>query len=337
MVAYYAYWSSWSGLTPAQIPAQKLTDIVYAFANVRNGRCVSEQPGHDAQVASELVALRTRHPHLRLSLAVGGASWSGGFASAASAANRRAFVQSCLDLASSLGFDGIDIDWEYPAANERTVWAELLEEFRTQMNTRTSPTQRAWTLTSAIPVGWYLQSDSRFDVARAHRSVDFFNLMAYDMRGSWSATTGHHAALHPAAGDPEAAGASPSMTWLERQGVPRSKIVLGVPFYGYRFTGVPATNNGLFQSKSGAEQIPYRDLVATHLPAAQRFRDDAAVAPWAYNASTRAFYTYDDPAAIRTKANYALNGSYGGVMMWELSQDASGWPLLSAMAAPFGR
>lgn len=337
VVAYYASWSYWDGLTPSQIPASKLTDINYSFANVVNGRCVSDDPAHDARVASELVALRNRNPHLQLTLAVGGASWSSGFSYASSLDQRRSFVQSCLDLASSLGFDGIDIDWEYPAAHERSQWGELLATFRTQMNSHRSPTGKAWTLTSAIPVGWYLQNDSRFDVARAHQYVDFFNLMAYDIRGGWSSTTGHHSSLQSSPGDPTPFGSVESLIYLERQGVPRNKMVLGVPFYGYVFSGVSADNNGLFQAHSGAQQIPYKDLVNGQLVPATKFRDTSASVPWAYNTATRTMISYDDPASIRTKANYVLSGGYGGIMAWELGQDASGWPLLSAMGAPFGR
>ena len=68
-------------LDPAQIAADKLTHINYAFANLRDGQVV-EGFARDAENFEALAAVRRTHPHLKLLVSVGGWTWSKGFSDA---------------------------------------------------------------------------------------------------------------------------------------------------------------------------------------------------------------------------------------------------------------
>src|SRR5437773_9171012 len=101
-------------IDPAEIAADKLTHVNYAFANIKEGRVV-EGFSHDAENFKVLGHLRKRHPHLKILVSVGGWTWSGGFSDAAlSPESRRRFVESAVDFVRRHDLDGFDVDWEYP-------------------------------------------------------------------------------------------------------------------------------------------------------------------------------------------------------------------------------
>ncbi len=123
-------------------------------------------------------------------------------------------------------------------------------------------------------------------------------------------------------------------------GVPPGKLVLGVPFYGHGWKGVPNTNNGLYQpgtgpakagDESGGESGTdgFRALKNLGYPA---FRDPVAQAFWVYSASAGVFWSYDDPASLLNKTNYIKSKGLAGAMSWELSNDDSAATLLTTLA-----
>ena len=117
--------------------------------------------------------------------------------------------------------------------------------------------------------------------------------------------------------------------WTGR-GFPKNKILMGIPFYGIRFTGVKKANDGLYQTFSSGGSIPYDKIASTYLgdPAYARFTHPDARVPWLFNGST--FISYDDPRSIAEKAGYINNAGLGGAAVWELSQNADG-ALLEAL------
>ena len=129
----------------AQIPADRLTHLFYAFARIEDGRCVvgADAGAHFAALAE----LKRSHPHLRTLISIGG--WeAGGFSDAArTAASRKRFVASCIALFFDRhrgSFDGVDIDWEFPVyggpqdiaarPQDRRNMTSLAHEFRRQLD-----------------------------------------------------------------------------------------------------------------------------------------------------------------------------------------------------------
>ena len=117
VVGYYASWAARQGYTPDKLPAEQFTQINYAFAKIENGRLALEDPEGDRKVLRELTALRKQNPELKIVLSVGGWDESTWFSDvASSSAQRETFARSCLDLIRAHDLDGVDLDWEYPAA-----------------------------------------------------------------------------------------------------------------------------------------------------------------------------------------------------------------------------
>ena len=116
--------------------------------------------------------------------------------------------------------------------------------------------------------------------------------------------------------------------WVQA-GAPPQKLVAGLAFFGRGFAGVNgATPGRTFSSvpwgTTEAGQFDYAHLVDGVLETMQVSYDAIARVPYAYDASTGVWISYDDPASIEEKGRYVERNGYLGVMVWELSNDADG-------------
>jgi chitinase len=117
-------------------------------------------------------------------------------------------------------------------------------------------------------------------------------------------------------------------------GVEKSKIVFGMPLYGYRWTSVPNVNHGLFQSgQPDQREYPYRQIAA--LTGYTKYRDATTREPWLYSASNQTLWTYDDAVSLAWKARYVSSQGLGGVMFWELSEDTANGAMVKAAVNAF--
>lgn len=306
---------------------------------------------------NQLKELKAKYPNLKVLISLGGWTWSRGFATAAQPANRQAFVASCIDAyikgnlpvvdnaggagAAAGVFDGIDIDWEYPAAcglscggSEDTAnFTALLAEFRRQLDA----VRPGLLLTIAGGAG--VDKIRVTQPAQYAPYVDFVNLMTYDFHGAWESPTNFHSALYKPAGDPATGDAAKYNTndaiqALIAAGMPASKINLGIGFYGRGWTNVPNANNGLFQPSTTAAPGTYEagieDYKVLKNLGYPSYDDTAAGAHWIFNGST--FWSFDDPANIQRKMNYVKAQSLGGAFSWEFSGDDANGTLIKAMA-----
>jgi chitinase len=346
IVGYYTSWSTYARDYQAfDIPAHQLTHVNYAFANIdtKTGTCVLGDAKAEAVNLPRLAQLKQQHRHLRILISIGGWTWSGGFSDVAlTEETRQRFVASCVDLflvRHDDVFDGIDVDWEYPAGGglpenvtrpeDTRNYTLLMAEFRRQIDDLSAQTGREYLLTIAGPAGPANYANVELQAISHH--LDWINLMAYDFHGGWDNTTGFQSALYPAANDPTPAlTADAAVQGYLEAGVPSEKIVLGVPFYGRGWAGAPATNDGLYQPAAGLppgtwEQgvFDYKDLAANyvHKDGYARYWDDEAKVPWLYDPSAGVFITYEDPQSVGFKADYVNAQELGGVMLWELSAD----------------
>jgi chitinase len=142
------------------------------------------------------------------------------------------------------------VDWEYPAVMgnssnyrpEDTVnFTALLAEFRRELDVQGTADGKRYLLTIAAPAG--KDKDTKIEIDKIHPSLDFINIMTYDMHGAWEAVTNFHASLAASVGDPTRALEYDTdhavLGWLAG-GTPPNKLVVGVPFYGRGWKGVPA-------------------------------------------------------------------------------------------------
>ncbi len=344
VVGYYASWASAQGYTPDKLPAERFTQINYAFAKIENGKAVLSDPARDGKALQGLMALRRRNPDLNIVLSLGGWDESTGFSDAAASAERREiFARSCVDLLLEYGLDGVDLDWEYPVSGgapgvvhrpqDKQNFTLLLRELRQALDRQGRRDGRAYVLTIAGALdGSYLNNIEPQAVAE---TVDHIFLMAYDLHGPWDASADFNAPLYTPSDGPPRYRASVDdgvSAWLGR-GVPAEKLVLGMPLYGYIYQGVSSRNSGLYQPFESAKSVPWDQVKSDYLnrSAYRQLRHEEAEIPYLYG--NRAFLSYDDPASIAAKAELARRRGLGGVGFWELSQDSEGDLIQSAWAA----
>jgi chitinase len=305
----------------------------------------------------QLIKLKALHPDLKVLISIGGYTFSDRFSDAAlTPESREAFVASCVDMfirgnvepGRSAGdlFDGIDIDWEYPGSCGATCnfrpedtqnFTALMAEFRRQLDLAGEETGKRYELAMAAPAPQYLVS--KYDLPGLSRSVDYISLMAYDLHGQWEMQTNFHSPLFPSPKDPAGPGvnAHAYVNAFLAAGVPASKLVLGEPFYGRGWQGVPNVHHGLYQSATGPAPAPaeagvmdYRDI-APIAAAEGSFHDFRTQGHWIYNPTTGVFWGYDNALTAYAKGTYVKVRRLGGSMFWELSQDSANGTLVRAL------
>ena len=355
IVGYFPSWGVYQrDYQISDVAAGKLTHLNYGFANVGSNLQIAIG---DAQVdPSNFAALQTlkqQHPHLQSLISVGGWTWSEHFSDVAlTAASRQTFATSAVNFMTQYGFDGIDIDWEFPVSGgesdnvnrpeDKHNYTLLMQELKSQLNALEAQNGRDYWLSIAAPAGpWTMQN---LELAPLAATLDWINLMAYDLAGSWDPITGHNAALYDQTSNP----ADNRLNWNSAvdaylaAGVPTSQLVVGAPFYGHVFGGVSSTNNGLYQADSTqiagtfgeTGYLAYWDIQARYLAPGSgytRHWDAQGQVPYLYSPSTQQFVTYDDPESIGLKADYINNRDLGGMMFWELSNDAFDHSLLTTI------
>ena len=264
---------SWAG-DVANIQYSKVTHINYSFLlpTSTGGFYPIDNPSKLQSLVS-----RGHAAGVKVSIAVGG--WNGGDDSAfeqlaANSAYRNNFVNYLINFVNQYGLDGVDMDWEYPDGGASSNnYSLLMQQLSTALHSRGK------LLTAAVVAsgGSSIQNN-------VFGYVDFINLMAYDGGGSNHSTYEY---------------AESSLNYWIGRGLPASKAVLGVPFYGRS----PETAYNTLLSNGANPFGDYHNGIG-------------------YNGIT----------TIKRKTNLAFDRSAGGIMIWELSQDVNNQnSLLSAI------
>jgi chitinase len=334
------YVAGWKEINPKNFPAEKLTHINYAFANVDENGVVTHMEGRkekDSINFVKLQELKIKNPDLKILVSIGGWTHSKGFSDAVlTEEGRKKLTASGIDFLMKYKLDGLDYDWEYPAfpgdnnpyrPEDKENFVAMLKSFREALDSLGNLQDKHYL--STIASGGFREYLEVNDLAKAQEYLDFINIMAYDFYTAGDAMTGHHANLFPNGSK----GRSAQTTVQEHIefGVPAGKLVLGVPFYGRMWKNVPPHENGLFQAGEFKMGLPYVQIYALSTNSAYtRFWDKNASAPYLYSKKDSTWITYEDEESLALKMNYVKEQGLAGVMFWEMSEDNTG-TLLDAL------
>jgi len=289
-----AYVTAWSKGIPD--PAY-LTHINYAFGHVNatfNGVDIASP-----EKLRKIVALKAAYPRLKVCLSIGG--WgSGGFSEmAASESSRDSFAADCAHKLTDFNLDGIDVDWEYPTSSSAKISASpadtknftlLMKALRAAIGQH-----KLLTLASSAGAGY-------IDFKAIESTIDFVNIMAYDMSGA----PRHHGGLFRSSMSAHLTADEAVRRHFEA-GLPADKLVLGIPFYGHGRTPIKG-------------YIDYKDII--QLKGYKHRFDDTAKAPYLTDDTGKVLLNYENPASIAIKCQYILNHHLLGAMYWDYDADA---------------
>ena len=310
--------------TLKQYPLQKLTHLIYSFLHLKDNH-LSFSDEQQRQRLADIVALKQQYPHLKVMISLGG--WEGCYTCSpvfASAENRKAFAASVLRILQESHTDGIDLDWEYPtipgppghpySPEDKANFTDLLVQLRNVLG-------KKYELSFAAG-GFQQFLDEAVDWDAVVPLVDRINLMTCDLINGYSTVTGHHTALYSRPEQKEST--DNCVQTLLRKKVPADKLVIGGAFYCRMWENVSPQNNGLYQSGKHVQGVPYKNF-NNHLTEAQGFKaywDDTVKAMHYYNAAEKRFATMDDPRSLQAKVQYMKEQQLGGIMFWQLFDDA---------------
>lgn len=226
------YFPDWYNGSLDAIPYDKLTHVIYAFAQPTSTGGISFTGGTKLSG----VVQRAHNAGAKVLISFGG--WTGSDDSnfepmAANATYRAAFVSNVTSFVSTYNLDGVDIDWEFPeAGTEAASFTALMDELATALH------GNGKLLTAAVAVTDYYGKAVSSDV---FADVDFLFLMAY------ARSTPPHASY---------AYAVEALDYWSMRGLPKNKTVLGVPFYGKNSSGVNQPYRTLVRNDA---QAPNKD------------------------------------------------------------------------------
>ncbi len=329
-----------SGTDFSKIDPTRITHLNYAFALLRpDGSLYFEHEDAPGQL-EQLRALKARHPHLEILLAIGG--WGADHFSdvALVDSSRTRFAREAGAFVRRYGLDGIDLDWEFPGQpgpgigyreEDRENFTLLVGAVRKQLDAMSEQDGRTgndrYLLTMAANHDEVYLENVEMDTL--HTLVDFINLMTYDFYTVGARSTGHHTALYSSYHEEAAPGytASAGVERYLAAGVPPGKIVLGVAFYGRGWSGVHARDQGLYQAYEAFDGTYGYDFLVEHRVDKNgftRYWDAVAKAPFLWNRDSSIFISYEDPESLRHKASFVREKGLGGVMYWEQRFDPEG-------------
>ncbi|KAJ7362656.1 glycoside hydrolase superfamily [Mycena albidolilacea] len=368
-IGYYEAWAANRGCmaySPEKISAETLTHINFAFALISNSFNVVAMAAGDTDLWKRTTALKSRNPTLKVYLSIGGWTFNDPPTSrifsemVASDANTQTFVSSVLHVFESYGFDGLNVDWEYPAANDRGGVPEDTKNYVTFMaKVKKAFSGPGYGLTFTAPSSyWYLQ---HFDLPGLLESADWVNVMTYDLHGFWDGKDiwiGPIVAAHTNLTEIDEAF---KLYW--RVGVQSSQMVMGFGFYGRSFTlasgdcpdpGCIWASGGNAGPCSGQSGILMYNEIQTILdrtvdkcdgnapnsvscasagssPAVTLpvFDEEAAVKYIRWDDNQ--WVSYDDADSFAVKMNYANDHCIGGSMIWSMDQDDDSYSAIKGL------
>jgi chitinase len=297
-------------------------------------------------VFHQLQELKAQYPKIKVIWSIGGWTLSSNFGvAAASPAAAASFALSCYNLLHQSGFgtlfDGIDIDWEYPNACGNTCDTSGPNGVVTLMTALRVQFGPDALVTEAVPAGTNNINAANF--AGVAPYVNWFNVMTYDYFGPWATNgpTAPVAPLFPWPGMPTANGQGSAyidstINQYLAKGVPANKMLLGLPFYGYGWTGVAKANGGLNQTATGLATDPgglfgatgtseYHSLITACPPT-------GLVAGEVEAYCNGNWWAYETPGTISLKMVYKILKGLGGTYFWDFSGDSANGALVNAIS-----
>ncbi|KAK2760017.1 hypothetical protein FQN54_002753 [Arachnomyces sp. PD_36] len=340
-IGYYEGWNlqrPCGRMPPEDVPLGWYTHINFAFALIDPITFrIDPMDSETAKLYTRVTDLKKRQPELEVWIAIGGWAMNdpGPYRTTFSDLAKSIFMQdhffeSLITFMEDNGFDGVDLDWEYPVAEDRGGTKEDFDNYVTlirRLRTRLNGTGKKYGLSITLPASyWYLKG---FDIIKLEPYLDWYNIMTYDIHGVWDSTVeslGPYAYAHTNLTEIQM-----GLELLWRNNINPGRVVMGLGFYGRSFTmSSPTCMAPGCKFKDGAKGGECTGTPGV-LSAAEinkiLKRDDAKVTfdqaagvkivTW----DTDQWVSWDDEETLKIKLEYANRRCLGGTMVWAIDLD----------------
>jgi chitinase len=323
IMGYYASWDELANggfYDISSIDWDALTHVATAFY-IPDGNGGWTSDSFDATTA--LAIIDAAHAHGKKALAsIGGSGSGAAFEGSTEAANVAAFLTS-LQALITMGYDGLDIDWEggsLTVAQDQALETSLIGSLRSK-----NP-GAILTMTAGYENENLLDDLSFYGTIVAQ--LDRLNLMTYGMSGAYSGWESWHSSpLHWNMNSSTPTGIDISVTNYLNAGVPSAKLGVGAGFYGECYTApvtAPVQSMGASQVPASDGTMSYRNIMASYYSSADYHYDSAADVPYltlsGSNAEKCTYVTYEDATSIAAKASWVKAQGLGGIIIWTMSE-----------------
>ncbi|KAL6602257.1 glycoside hydrolase superfamily [Neocallimastix sp. 'constans'] len=364
VIMYLTNWSIYSRFTNVANYDFSGVDVInYAFFNVDSGGNVLTLDewadygwGNGGLIRILTHDIKAKYPNIKVVVSIGGWSCSQYFSDVAASANaRKNFARNILNVITTNGFDGVDLDWEYPGGgglDGNHVRADDAKNFLLMLKDIRNVIGNNYLLTIANSANASIYGEYLIDISK---TVDWVGVMTYDMAGAWNAYSGFNSPLYIDKQKDKNGQTSISDVVEDyiSKGVEPSQIVIGGAFYGRSWMVTSDENNGAYQlcqqTSWGVQggvcnaivgdafdvswaptgvwayySLRKQGLLSSSTTANSpwiRKYHELEVCPSIYNYNTKVFIGYDDPKSLKEKTKFARNKGLAGIMVWEISED----------------
>ncbi len=295
------------------------THIAIAFAGVGKDN-LPQFP--DDPAVPEIIA-RAHAASAKVLLSLGGSDSGAQLNRLAQDSKGRArFIAALVAGLVQQGYDGCDVDWEFPGKKDVAGMLDFLHALAAQLRAK----HPAALVTMALPAtSWFGQY---FPLRPIEADLNFVQIMTYDLHGPWReeghfSHCGHNSPLNETSSDPidgKEMSYARFVGYWEEQGIPRAKLIVGIPCYGHGFAVAKLGDTPA--RKSRYPEIIYSEVEKlARQPGWEKTFDKEAGVPYIRNSSQGELISYDEPASATAKGAWARTAGLRGVFFWEISQD----------------
>ena len=332
----------------------QMTHIIFCFGQLEGNRFKVSKG--DSATILKMVSLKKKNPQLKVIISLGGGRGCKTCSDAfATETGREEFARSINEFHHNFGTDGLDLDWEFP--NVEHFPGQKYSPADKKNFTRLVRTLRKFNPDYELSFAAGAHEGIFEEVVewkKIMKKMDYVNLMTYDIGsyqnrpklpqyrhlslGDDAKNTAHHTALYSTPDQLHSVPGSYAqfstpgqersvdfcVKYLLNKGIPANKLIVGAAFYGRVYENVENVNDGLYQPGKYKGTVSFRNFSA-RFPADSGFVyhwDEIAKAPYLYNAQKKIFVTCDDRKSIELKTTYAIDNKLGGIMFWQLNNDA---------------
>lgn len=356
-VCYFPNWSPLKNVSTARLGVDGIdprlcSHLMYAFVKIDANLNIFPTEPNDLRGNYEAFnGLKEGYDTVTM-LSVGGQlnAEIGFQLASASDESRKTFARNIIDYVRKYNFDGIDIDWEYPRADEKHQFTLLLKVLWEAIADEAETTKKKRLLLSAAVGVGRRRVDTSYEVTEIVKYLDFLNVMTYDFHGSWNRITGFKSPLFSRKSnlrfDPQLSQEWAINYWIEK-GAPRDKLVLGLTAAGNTYTLSDPNQHEVGSSTEGAgNKGPYTQKrgFLSYYEICEYIRNLGYEYVWDEEQSVPYIYMdnqwigFDDYRSITKKTEWMINNSLAGAMMWSLDLDdfnnickSGKFPLTTAM------